>query len=125
MLSIASVLCVVLNSEPTPGDIHRFGFSLGPVTQSVPREVWSSTQTRLRELREVRSRSLFNHDILDDLVADALWRERVWDAVDDLSRDCCSLDSRKFAAQRLKRLLGPIDYLRGALPPSHLELEQK
>ncbi len=121
MLSIASLLCVALNSEPTPGDIHRFGFSLGPVTQSVPREVWRSTQSRLRE---VRSRSLFNKDWLDELVADALWRERVWDAVDDLSRDCCSFDSRKYAAQRLKRLLGPIDYLRGALPPSHLELEK-
>lgn len=104
--------------EPTPDDIHRFGFGVRPLSESVPRAVWLSARDRRDEIsRSVSAWLVYGREQQYSLLlTDAEWCERVWDAVDDMSRECCPLESRRYAACRLRYRLGPVAYWMGWLP---------
>lgn len=104
--------------HPTPDDIHRFGFEVRPLAQSVPRVVWNTARSHVYELRQPLSEYVIygREHAYNELVTTAMWRERVWDAVDDMARECCSWEGRMSAAQRLREKIGAVAYWLGELP---------
>lgn len=115
---IFALLATATLHDPCPDDIHRFGFHVQPVSQSIPRAVWNTARSNVYELRLPKSGYLVygREQLLAELIDDATWRERVWDAVDDMGRECCSWECRMYAARRLKAKLGPVAYYLGELP---------
>lgn len=113
-----ALLCAAVLHEPSPDDIHRFGFTVHPVATSIPRVVWNRTRENLAELRKPVSGWLIygREQQYADAVIYAAWCERVWDAVDDMGRECCSAEGRMSAARRLRAKIGPVAYWLGELP---------
>lgn len=113
-----AILAAAVLHTPSEADIHRFGFTVHPVATSIPRAVWNRTRENLAELRKPVSGYLIygREQQYADAVSYALWTERVWDAVDDMGRECCSCEGRMNAARRLRAKLGPVAYWLGELP---------
>lgn len=114
-----AVLAVAALHEPTPADVHRFGFAVRPIADSPPRAGWNAARERLYDLSQPVSGWIAygrETQIAAGLV-EQRWRERVWDAADDLARECASVECRLSAARRLRRLIGPVAYWLGELPP--------
>lgn len=113
-----ALLATAALHDPCPDDIRRFGFELRPVGESVPRMVWNAARSHAYELREPKSGYIVygRERELAAMIDDAHWRERVWDAVDDMGRSCCSLEGRMHAARRLREKLGVVAYWLGELP---------
>lgn len=115
---IFALLAAATLHEPTPDDIARFGFAVRPIAESVPRQVWNATRENYAASRvPVSAWLIYGREAeYQAAIDEALWRERVWDAVDDMARSCCPLDCRLSAARRLKARLGPVAYYLGELP---------
>lgn len=113
-----AVLCAAVLHDPSPADIRRFGFDVRPLAESVPRRVWNASRENLARLRAPVSAYLVHGRERDlaDAIDDAAWRERVWDALDDMARECCPVECRMHAARRLREKLGPVAYWMGELP---------
>lgn len=117
MLAFAILAAATLHN-PSPDDVHRFGFHVRPIAVSVPRAGWNSSRERLYELSQPISGWLAygrESEIAANLI-DQRWRERVWDAADDLARECASAECLMSAARRLRKLIGPVAYWLGELP---------
>ncbi len=116
MLTVALIVLAFLH-EPSPSDFVRFGeltparwerFSYSPMRERY-HAAWLWRQTCLR----IYSPPLeCNPEVLND----AEWRWACWDAADDLCNWGQSTEWRLGAAQRLRGLLGPVDYFNGRLP---------
>lgn len=118
MLAFAVLAAAALH-EPTPADVHRFGFAVRPIADSPPRAGWNAARERLYDLSQPVS-GWIAYGRETQIAAELLeqrWRERAWDAVDDLARECASAECRLAAARRLRRLIGPVAYWLGELPP--------
>lgn len=113
-----ALLCAAVLHEPMPNDIHRFGFALHPIATSIPRAVWNRSRENLAELKKpISGYALYGREQqYAEMIVHAAWCERVWDAVDDLGRECCSPECRLHAARRLRAKLGPVAYYLGELP---------
>lgn len=113
-----ALLAVAAAHDPSPADVHRFGFAVMPIGESVPRRCWNDARARLADLSvPVSAWAVYGREReLGDAIADQRWRERVWDAVDDLARSCSSGECRLSAARRLRLLIGPVAYWMGELP---------
>lgn len=113
-----ALLATAALHDPCPDDIRRFGFEVRPLSESIPRLVWNSARAHVSELREPKSGYIVygRERELDNAIADAHWRERVWDAVDDMGRACASFEYRLCAARRLREKLGVVAYWLGELP---------
>lgn len=113
-----AILCAAVLHDPSPDDVRRFGFDVRPLSQSIPRLVWNQSRHRLAFLRSPVSEYVIHgrEREIADMIDDAHWRERVWDAVDDMARECASAESRMCAARRLREKLGPVAYWLGELP---------
>lgn len=117
MLAFA-ILATACLHEPNPDDVYRFGFVVRPIAESLPRQAWNSSRERLYELsRPVSAWIVYGREAeFTEALVDQRWRERVWDAVDDLARECASGECRLAAARRLRGLIGPVTYWLGELP---------
>lgn len=113
-----ALLATATLHEPNPDDIHRFGFNVRPVSESVPRAIWLSVRDYRDELsKPISAWLVYGRELQYAAVyEDAVWRERVWDAVDDMARECCSIERRRYAARSLRHRIGPMAYWMGWLP---------
>lgn len=118
MLAFAVLAAAVLH-DPSPDDVHRFGHVLRSTAESPLRNGWNASRERLTDLsRPVSAWIVYGRESeFAAELADARWRERVWDAADDLGRECASIECRLSAAHRLRGLVGPVAYWLGELPP--------
>lgn len=118
MFAFALLAAATLH-DPNPDDIHRFGFNVCPATESHPRRVWNAAREQYYQARQPVSGWLIygREQQHAEMVLAAEWTERVWDAVDDMARSCCSWECRMYAARRLQSRLGVVPYYLGELPP--------
>jgi hypothetical protein len=114
-------LILAATVQPSPNDFERFGLDLVPAVNSLyqnsdTRQRWLNSRAyRYRVERFAASWGGYGRDCTE-IVKDAIWRERVWDAADDLAdRSRCDL-GRYYAAVRLREYLGPVDFAAGRLP---------
>ena len=103
--------------------MYRFGFLPLPCYHpsglvSPARDQWrTATRYRAATERIVKSWALpGQEETLEALLADATWRERCWDKLDDLANASLPLPCRTAAAERLQTMLGPVDYFAGRMP---------
>lgn len=109
--------------QPHPDDVWRFGYAPLPAYHpagliSDARQQWRLAG-RYRAYAEHLKRTWIlpgQEQTLEAMLLDAVWRERCWDKVDDLANSSLPVSCRIAAAQRLRELLGPVDYFTGRLP---------
>ena len=113
-----ALLATATLHEPVPEDVHRFGFSLRPVTDSPARNIWLACRDGLQNFRSSVTGYVYYGRESEAIrcLEELEWLERVWDAVDDMARDCCTPECRRYAAKRLQKRLGVVLYWLGDIP---------
>ncbi len=116
MLTVALIVLAFLH-EPAPADFVRFGEltpadfdrrEISPMRECYfAASMWRDTCRRLHT-------PLYKN--IGEVRADAEWRFACWDSADDLCNSNFGTDTRLRAAQRLRKLLGPVDYFNGNMP---------
>ncbi len=116
MLTVA-LICLAFLHEPAPADFVRFGeltparwerFSYSPMRERYfAAGLWLHVCHRRNSPLCERAPAMLD---------DAEYRWACWDACDDLCNANCFTESRLRAAQRLHKLLGPVNYFFGRMP---------